>query len=371
MNGNELLLAFADINEFHVSEAADTAAARQIFRRYKTRRNRMIGTALCCVAVVLAAAGFGFRGLQKKLPTVLPPETSNASQFTESRFDIVPTTFINDADTTAVITDIPSASADDVTSSIKPSKIQTLPSASSSVPTASDSTPTPSSQSNPETTGVITPSEQTNTTVSPQTGQITTSPEPKSTTTAVPTTALPPTATAPTQVQPSFIVPDTSISPTVITPTDSEQSSEIIPSPSLIVTEPTSEQPSYTVPVAEPPTTEAIIIKQYVFSVQAQEYASYISGRVIDASDVGPKIGDATATAGWKYANGSMPIVETLRCEIYEIAGKDRTVAVCVKFIDKGEALTTDHFYALCNPAAGVASVSEFLIPTTLPNNEE
>ena len=111
--------------------------------------------------------------------------------------------------------------------------------------------------------------------------------------------------------------------------------------------------------------------KQYVYRMSAPEYASYLSGKVIDGSRVGEKIGDTTASAGWKYADGSMPAVETLRCELFEINGIDRSVAVCVRFIDKGETLTTDHYYALCNPNAGLSAVAEFLIPTTLPNGEE
>ncbi|MBQ6020150.1 MAG: hypothetical protein IJL26_08230 [Clostridia bacterium] len=167
----------------------------------------------------------------------------------------------------------------------------------------------------------------------------------------------------------------TSVSPTVVLPTDKEtdaQPSVIVPDASLLPTDiPTSEQPSSTVPVAVPSTTEAFLIKQYVYSVAAPEYASYLSGKVIDGSRVGAKIGDTVAAAGWRFADGSMPVVETLRCELFEIKGIDRAVAVCVRFIDKGEALTTDHYYALCNPNAGLSSVSEFLIPTTLPNNEE
>lgn len=373
MNGKELLLAFAGINESQIAEAADTAAARQVFLRYKARRNKMIGMALCCAAVVLSAVGFVYRGLPKKVPAVLPIETTDAGQFTKSRPDIVPTTTAPDVDTTITPAVTPAAS------STKPTKTE----ASSSVPAATKPAPVPGSRSNPETTENRNADEPINTQVSPTTGQTTTDRAASSTQTmptTVPPTTAPTTTQTPTATVPMTTINPTSVSPTIVLPTvalttDEEtgaQPSVIVPDASLLPTDiPTSEKPSSTVPVAVPSTTEPFLVKQYVYSVSAPEYASYLSGKVIDGSRVGARIGDATASAGWRYADGSMPVIETLRCELFEIKGIDRSVAVCVRFIDKGEALTTDHYYALCNPNAGLSSVSEFLIPTTLPNNEE
>ena len=114
-----------------------------------------------------------------------------------------------------------------------------------------------------------------------------------------------------------------------------------------------------------------VAFEKYVYRIEFPEYASYLPGKVIEEEHVGAKIGEAAATAGWKYADGSMPVTENLRCELFEITGVDRTVAICVKFIDQGEALTTDHFYVLYNPSAELFDVAGYTIPTTEPNNEE
>lgn len=352
MNGNELLLAFAEIDERQVAEAADTAAARQIFRRYQTRRNKTIAAVFCCLVAVLAAAGVGYRSLLKKIPMVPRKETGNAGQVSPGRSDPVPTSGIADISTTIESAGIPSASSEAAKDSTEP----TSTGASSPIAAATEPAPATGSRSDPEITGDSDPGEPSNAAVPSSSGQTPTDLRPQQTLTA-PTTD--PRATSPTTArtpdekpgaQPTAIGPNASLTPTG---------------------SPTPGQPSSSVPVDVPLSSEAIVFEQYVYRLKAPEYASYLSGKVIDGSRVGEKIADSTASAGWRYADGSMPVVEILRCELYEIRGIDRTVAVCVRFIDKGEALTTDRFYALIDPNAGLSSVSEFLIPTTLPNDEE
>ena len=116
---------------------------------------------------------------------------------------------------------------------------------------------------------------------------------------------------------------------------------------------------------------ESFLEKAYVYSINDPAYSTYLFGKVIDPSKVGEKIGDATVTAGWKYADGTMSDTEQLRCEIFQINGIDPETAVCIKFIDKGEALTTDHYYIHYNVEADLSAVSDYVISAPVPNGEE
>ena len=97
----------------------------------------------------------------------------------------------------------------------------------------------------------------------------------------------------------------------------------------------------------------------------------YTPGKVIAPDKVGEKIGDASVTAGWKYTDGTMPVTEQLRCEIYRMIDIDPSTAICIRFIDKGESLTTDHYYVQLNSLADLSAVSEYIIPLAEANNEE
>ena len=102
--------------------------------------------------------------------------------------------------------------------------------------------------------------------------------------------------------------------------------------------------------------------EKYVYTVEG-DYASYIAGKVIDADKIGEKILDASVSAGWMYfPSEEWKIQETLRAEVYLINGIDKNVAVAIKFIDKGDALTTTHYYVIINPAADYSIVDEYFI---------
>ncbi|MBQ0126285.1 MAG: hypothetical protein KBS59_08205 [Clostridiales bacterium] len=90
--------------------------------------------------------------------------------------------------------------------------------------------------------------------------------------------------------------------------------------------------------------------KAYTYVLNDAEFSDYIDSKVVDEKDVGEKIRDTTVTAGWIYANDELKDVEVLSGEIYEIKGIPQNIAVCVKFTQKGDAVTTDHFYAMLNP---------------------
>ena len=44
-------------------------------------------------------------------------------------------------------------------------------------------------------------------------------------------------------------------------------------------------------------------------------------------------------------------------------------LAAALKFLDKGDAVTTDHYYVILNPQADLTAVSDYVIPDWTPNN--
>ena len=119
------------------------------------------------------------------------------------------------------------------------------------------------------------------------------------------------------------------------------------------------------------PSSESAFEKAYRYALNDPAYAAYLPGRVIAPEKVGEKLGETSATAGWQYADGAVPETEELRCEIYRVAGVDPETAVCVRFLDKGEALTTEHYYVQLNPLADLSAVSDYVIPRAEPGGEE
>ena len=201
----------------------------------------------------------------------------------------------------------------------------------------------------------------------------TTLPEPEA---SKPSTTAPgfhPPATAPPSPTVSGVVSETAGAGNIT------EQTETAAAPTTVA--PATEPPTQTPPTSAPTTAaepapssdspEIVAFEKYVFRIDGPEYADYLPGKVIENEKVGAIIGRATATAGWQYADGSMSATESLRCELFEITGVDRTVAICVRFTDRGEALTTDHFYVLYDPCAELFRVSDYTVPTTVPNNEE
>ncbi len=97
---------------------------------------------------------------------------------------------------------------------------------------------------------------------------------------------------------------------------------------------------------------EIMLEKYYDYRINGGAFASYIGGNVIAEDRVGGKIEDVSVTAGWRNAAHQWLSVETLNAEIYAIEGVERNVAVALKFIDKGEAVTTTHYYVILHPNA-------------------
>ena len=112
--------------------------------------------------------------------------------------------------------------------------------------------------------------------------------------------------------------------------------------------------------------------KSYFYKVDDDNFSSYIGGKVINKDKLGEKISDVTVTAGWETWVGEKLTetvsTENLRAEVYLINGVSNDVAVALKFIDKGEAVTTTHYYVILNPDADLSSVKEYIIPYSVPN---
>ncbi len=175
---------------------------------------------------------------------------------------------------------------------------------------------------------------------------------------------------------PGFVPPETEAPPTsAVQASESEQHQQTSPVSDETQNQPTqsTEPSSVTSPAVDAATEapEGAFEKAYQYSLNGSEYSFYIPGKVITPDKVGEKIEDASVTAGWKYADGTMPVTEQLRCEIYRMIDIDPETAVCIRFIDKGEALTTDHYYVQLNPLADLSVVSEYIIPLVEANNEE
>ena len=95
-------------------------------------------------------------------------------------------------------------------------------------------------------------------------------------------------------------------------------------------------------------------METYIWRVSEGKYSSYESGMVIEAEKVGKLLEKVRVRAGWvsSLGGGSDLLAESGDAGIYLIEGVSPDVGVAVKFFDKFEALTTEHYYALLNPDA-------------------
>lgn len=109
------------------------------------------------------------------------------------------------------------------------------------------------------------------------------------------------------------------------------------------------------------------VYEVYSYSVDEGEYAAYTAGKVIAAEKVGKKLSDVRVTGGWIDAAGEWISTEKLGAEVYGIEGISPAVAVALRFTDKGEAVTTTHYYVLLNPAADLAPLAEYVIAPIRP----
>ncbi|MBO4838675.1 MAG: hypothetical protein J5493_04825 [Lachnospiraceae bacterium] len=119
-------------------------------------------------------------------------------------------------------------------------------------------------------------------------------------------------------------------------------------------------------PVDEQP--QALIREYRVVGVSDSPYAGFRPVRVCEENQVGEKIGEVTVNAAWLYVSmEGKPLrepfdneKETLRAEVYTLRNIASETAVCVKYLDKSEALTLDHYYTFINTAAVFDSPAAF-----------
>ena len=109
--------------------------------------------------------------------------------------------------------------------------------------------------------------------------------------------------------------------------------------------------------------------KYYDYVINNDAFATYINGKVIDANKVGSKMESVTVTGGWKNEADEWISTEDLNAEVYEITGIDSVIAVALKFIDQGEAVTTTHYYVMMNPTADLSIVEEYVREPITQNN--
>ena len=118
-------------------------------------------------------------------------------------------------------------------------------------------------------------------------------------------------------------------------------------------------------------TEETAFGTRYIYRVDSEPYCAYMGGKVIDPEYIGEKLEDVTVTAGWITDPAQEPKDESLRGEIYEIVGISPDIAVALWFTDKGDALTTTHYYVILNPGADLSPMQEYVIPDIQPDPGE
>lgn len=132
---------------------------------------------------------------------------------------------------------------------------------------------------------------------------------------------------------------------------------------------------SYASSVCTHPATENLVSTEtrysesYVYTVENGKFSSYIGGKVIAEEKIGERIADVSVTAGWRNGEGEALSNETLRAQVYLIEGISDDVAAALKFIDKGDALTTTHYYVIMNPDADLSAVEDYIIAYRIAEN--
>lgn len=100
---------------------------------------------------------------------------------------------------------------------------------------------------------------------------------------------------------------------------------------------------------------EAWFEKAYRARISEGSYKDYVEVRVCEEKYVGELLGSVTVEAGWQNGEGQyVSEVEHLRAQVYALKAYSPQAAICLKFIDKGDALTTEHYYVYRNPASSI-----------------
>ncbi len=121
--------------------------------------------------------------------------------------------------------------------------------------------------------------------------------------------------------------------------------------------------PTVTAPATAAPCTtvsgEVGLEKEYRTRIEDSVYQSYQATQVCEAQYVGDLLGTVTVEAGWQNGAGEyLGQPEQLKAQVYSLKPVRPEIAVCLKFLDKGEALTTEHYYVYHAPDSGLDIMS-------------
>ena len=78
MNTENIYDAVSGVDQQFVSAADDTNAIRLSFKKNRARKTKIIGSVVCCAALVLATGWISSQNWLSKTPSVMPNETTNA-----------------------------------------------------------------------------------------------------------------------------------------------------------------------------------------------------------------------------------------------------------------------------------------------------
>ena len=106
---------------------------------------------------------------------------------------------------------------------------------------------------------------------------------------------------------------------------------------------------------------EAEAVQTAIERITDGKYASYRAGHVIDETYVGEKLGEVTVQSYW-YHVWQQQETDTvyIEAEVYAIDRVSPDAAICVRYLEKGVANTTTHYYIYTNPAWEGASWQSF-----------
>ena len=100
-------------------------------------------------------------------------------------------------------------------------------------------------------------------------------------------------------------------------------------------------------PHAAGTTDEIAIYNKWFFEIQNSPYSGYSRGMVIDAALVGDEIGEVTVKQyNHIYPENKDEDISYKKAVLYEIKGVSPEVAVCLKYTEKSEASSTEHYYS-------------------------
>ena len=103
-----------------------------------------------------------------------------------------------------------------------------------------------------------------------------------------------------------------------------------------------------------------------MYRIDEGGYSAYVSGKIIDESKIGERIGEMAVTAGFRNNDEKFWVTqESQSAEVYSIDGVSKNVAVALKALDEetGKFL----YYVLVNPDVDYSEVEKYITyePTT------